>query len=168
MLQPYTVTKHKTDYQKTSCPKNYDLVHFLFIKTYDTMHGVQIIKYPKIMFAAFYVCSLVYAVCSEIQDENTLQVAICHNVREHKHFLRKYTTSKVFKFSDHNICTCAKVMTTFYSYMLWEGQRGLVMQPQSRLRKLAGCVKVKQRFHYKVRRGIHYILCYSYRANCYS
>jgi hypothetical protein len=70
------------------------------------------------MFAAFYVCSLVYAVCSEIQDENTLQAAICNNVRKHKHILRKYTTSKVFKISDHSIFTCAKVTTTFYSYVL--------------------------------------------------
>jgi hypothetical protein len=46
------------------------------------------------MFGAFYLCSLLYAVCSEIQDEGTLQAAICHNVREHKHVLRNTQQAK--------------------------------------------------------------------------
>ena len=59
------MTKHKTDY------KNYS-------------------KYQN-NFAVFYVCSLEDAVCSEIQDEDTLQDGVCHNVREHNHIMRKYT-----------------------------------------------------------------------------
>ena len=59
------MTRHKTDYKiNRKCQNN---------------------------FAVFYVCSLEDAVCSEIQDEDTLQDGVCHNVSEHNNIMRKYT-----------------------------------------------------------------------------
>jgi len=38
-------------------------------------------------------------------------------------------------------------MTIFYSYVLLERESMLIMQPLYRIRKLANCVKVNQKFH---------------------
>ena len=54
---------------------------------------------PTIIFAVFYVCWIEDAVCSEIQDENTIEhcrLPQCDT--EHKHILSKYGGSKNFKY----------------------------------------------------------------------
>jgi hypothetical protein len=37
--------------------------------------------------------------------------------------------------------------TIYYIYGLWKGKSVLIMQPQYKLHKLAGCVNVNQIFH---------------------
>jgi len=56
--------------------------------------------------------------CSEIEDENTINRAGCHNVREHKHKLRKYGGRKQFEHKEHTKVICIYVLTLFYSYVL--------------------------------------------------
>ena len=45
--------------------------------------------------------------------------------------------------------TCNKVMIIFYSQVLWERDRLLMMHTQHKTRRLAGCMKVNQIFHSK-------------------
>jgi hypothetical protein len=101
------------------------------------------------MFAGFiYVCSLEDAVCSETEDENSIEhgrLPQCD--AEQKHILRKYRGSKEFRYQDHTILTCIKVMNNVCSYLLSERESVLLMEPQYKIRKLAGCVNVNQIFH---------------------
>ena len=51
----------------------------------------------------------------------------------------------------HNTVTGIEVRTVLCSYVLWEREGLLIMQRQHKLRRLAGCVKVKQKMQYKTR-----------------
>lgn len=55
---------------------------------------------------------------------------VCRNTHEHKHILRKYGGSKKFKNKERNVVTRIKVMTIVCSYVLWEWEAVLIMQPQ--------------------------------------
>ena len=96
-----------------------------------------------------YVCSLEDAVCSEIEDGNTIEhcrLSQCDRTQIHTEKVQRKQ-----KFKKKTLLTCNKITTIVCSYVLWERERVLVMQPQYKIRKLGGCVNVNRIVHTKIR-----------------
>jgi hypothetical protein len=53
-----------------------------------------------------------------------------------------YRGGKEFSLRDHTIVTCIKVLTIFYRYGILQREMLLILQPKSKISKLASCVNV--------------------------